>query len=412
MSLARLKTSHGIIAIAFQKSLQTPAMFEFERQFIFSLNRVFDFFTTIQFYDYAVSANRILLPVMAKESQKEKLDTICLEHDCRYILHGRLDGNAQEDHLESIDLQICVYDSIQSHHILKLSYSFNALEFNRKMGYTVCQTGGLRHISHWLVHQIALATTPQMNSLDLLTQLEQFEICKTSDEMGLLVEAVYIQNEGELEQKHRLLRELIQEAPKNFLARIEMGHLYKRLQQYQAAAISLEAAFLCFPEIGPHQKALLANEVAICHALINRVNDATNWWHKAIALDKRYVNPYINLGNFHESQGSIEQAKTYFLQVMEVAPQDIRVYMNLARLYSKQEDWARALSFYHKQLKLEPLNPWTTSNIANCYLQLNDTQKALSFYYQAIELDPDGEAGRCATEILSGLVSIQTTQFQ
>ena len=61
------------------------------------------------------------------------------------------------------------------------------------------------------------------------------------------------------------------------------------------------------------------------------------------------------------------------------------------------------------QLLLEPENPWAFSNLANCFLQKGFISQAKTYLLKTLEMDPEGEAGKCALFILSGLQAAEVS---
>ena len=87
--------------------------------------------------------------------------------------------------------------------------------------------------------------------------------------------------------------------------------------------------------------------------------------------------------------GEWEAARKFFLQALELLPNDPVLHNNVANIYKKQQEWALAIDHYHKAIQSEPNYSQAHNNLAAIYAEKNDYPLALLHYKAAIHAEPD-----------------------
>ncbi|MCM8757776.1 MAG: tetratricopeptide repeat protein [Candidatus Omnitrophica bacterium] len=93
---------------------------------------------------------------------------------------------------------------------------------------------------------------------------------------------------------------------------------------------------------------------------IGKLEEAVNFYEKAIALDPSYAQAYCDLGVIYEMKGLEQIAENYYLKSLQIDPNCLSAYFNLASLYEAKGDLKKAVEFWKKRVALGfPDDPWT-----------------------------------------------------
>lgn len=118
-----------------------------------------------------------------------------------------------------------------------------------------------------------------------------------------------------------------------------------------------------------------------------------------IALEARRINIYNpdntgNMGRYYFTLGQVldpsyfEKAKTFFQQVLELAPQNVQYYNLLAQTYYMQGDYDTALDWLNKSAAIDSEYAPTWLQLGDTYAAKSDVENALEAHKRAIALDP------------------------
>lgn len=401
-------TKPTVLGLAFQT--ESVGLAAFEKQLMFGISQTLTFFTDIVFLDHAIPPNAVTVPKMPfGEHPWGELKQMGNLFQAGHIFYGVIEPEiGPTGCLDSIQIEITLLDLSGERQLFQLRYNYTA--FNNKqpqLSQFSPNWEGFEALVQWIVFQMVGALQPE-KAVSFWRRQAYCAFASNLNTFNKLAEAYYLTNENSMMEKLVLLTGLTQQDAKTpFLAYYELGILYKRMKDYYQATSMLEYAFKEMTHVTSRQRADCATELGICYALSGQREEANLWWKTAIQEDPKFVNPYMNLAHACEEEGSVMEAEHYFKQACERVPGDNRIYFNLARLYSKQQLWDQAIHQYEQQLALEPENAWVYSNLANCYLQKGEITDAKVYLHRTVEMDPQGEAGRCAHFILSGLHAVE-----
>lgn len=394
-----------IIGVSMEKMYDDTAYNEFEKLLFYGVNQLLNLVSPISFCDLTEQSQRLL-------SQKSKEDFYnptelkqwANRSKATHVLYGSLKPHVLEDgSLQSIYVDIFLFDALQEDHALKTTYCYTQFEGKHPQATVFTPSwSGFQGLLSWLACQLVGTVAPEEAHV-IWPKIQQLHLAQNMLQYEKLVMAHYLTGENSAQQKMLILSDLAKADPNLFLAHLELGSLHKRLQNYPKATMALEWAFHHMKKVTNKQKSVTASEIGSCYALSQQPEKALQWWKAAIQEDPEWVGPYMNMAHFCEEQGKLMEAEQYFKKCAEIAPQDIRAYFNLARLYSKQELWDKAIVQYQQQLYLEPSNAWVYSNLAHCYLQKGEIHQAKNCFEKTLRLDPEGEAGKFAAFVISNL---------
>jgi tetratricopeptide (TPR) repeat protein len=129
-----------------------------------------------------------------------------------------------------------------------------------------------------------------------------------------------------------------------------------------------------------------------------KFEDAIAEFEKAIVIDSRKPDAYINMGFAYHMSGQYDRAVEFFEQAYEYAPDNEILIENLVNTYEAQGgnlaatgDYEGALVYFEKIVRIAPDTPDLNYNMALMSYQLKDYREALKYYGKQLELDPADE---------------------
>jgi Flp pilus assembly protein TadD len=144
------------------------------------------------------------------------------------------------------------------------------------------------------------------------------------------------------------------------------------------------------------------DNLGLSYAGLGRREEATAAYRQAIAWQSRAAQkdpgPYIDFGDLLLEENLNEEAVSYLLQAIEVAPRESRAHELLGKAYTRLEELPRAQSELEKAIELSPQNASLHCMLAPVYRKQGFADKA------KIEFD------RCAS--LAGSRSVPPTPRQ
>lgn len=110
---------------------------------------------------------------------------------------------------------------------------------------------------------------------------------------------------------------------------------------------------------------------------------------KASELDPENAVYTSDLATAYLQGGDWDQALTYSLKAVSVAPKDKTAYVRLGDCYLRQKEIGKALSNYEKALAVDPQYADAYEAFGNFYLKNGNADLAIQYYSKAIEVDPE-----------------------
>jgi tetratricopeptide (TPR) repeat protein len=129
-----------------------------------------------------------------------------------------------------------------------------------------------------------------------------------------------------------------------------------------------------------------------------KFEDAIAEFEKAIVIDARKADAYINLGYALHMSMQTDRALEVFEQAYEYAPDNEVLIENLVSVYETKAgnlaatgDYQNALVYFEKIARVAPDTPDLNYNMALMNYQLKDYREALKYYRKQLELDEEDE---------------------
>ena len=97
---------------------------------------------------------------------------------------------------------------------------------------------------------------------------------------------------------------------------------------------------------------------------------------------------YKICGNARQAQGKVEEAKNWYGKAIEIDPDFAEAYTNLGTLYAQEQQWQPAIACYQKAIALQPNLASTYRNLARLWTQIGQLSEADECWFKAYYLEP------------------------
>lgn len=169
--------------------------------------------------------------------------------------------------------------------------------------------------------------------------------------------------------------------------------------QLKQQAIQLEEAGDLAGAMAVNQRLLLLkpddvavmNTIAGLYGVQHQYQQEIEWADKALAIDTAYAPAHINRGNALAALGRIDEAKTAFQRVIQVAPDNPLGPYSLGVLAERQGQIESALAWCQQSIKIDPTfeNGWF--NAAAMYANLRRWGEATTALQKIAALNPEAD---------------------
>ena len=107
---------------------------------------------------------------------------------------------------------------------------------------------------------------------------------------------------------------------------------------------------------------------------------------KTIEFNKRFINPWIRLGNVFDKQDRNNEAIDAYRKAIEIDPGNAQNWFELGNAYFNARSYEEAINAYKKAIELNPAHGWSYSNLALSLVERGEFQTAVPLYRKSIEL--------------------------
>jgi tetratricopeptide (TPR) repeat protein len=136
------------------------------------------------------------------------------------------------------------------------------------------------------------------------------------------------------------------------------------------------------------QNAQLYNEWGQTYAMLGNPEAAQEMYERSLALDERYANTYMLLGDLHYDAGEWPGMIRYYEQALELSPTAVYAWSRLAYAHAQIEDWESAIEANQRILALIPNDYTTLRNLAYLYDYAGDYAEAVRYLEMAMSVAP------------------------
>ncbi len=115
-------------------------------------------------------------------------------------------------------------------------------------------------------------------------------------------------------------------------------------------------------------------------------NSVIAYQEKTIEFNKRFINPWIRLGNVFEQQDRHREAVRAHQHAIEIDPDNAQNWLELGNAHFRNQAYTDAERAFQKAIELDPNLGWPYSNLALIYVEQNKHAEAKALYEKSIQL--------------------------
>ena len=120
-------------------------------------------------------------------------------------------------------------------------------------------------------------------------------------------------------------------------------------------------------------------------------NAVVAYQEKNIEFNKRFISPWIRLGNVFEKQDRNKEAVGAYERAIEIDGDNPQNWFDLGNVHFKMENHGEAISAFNRAIELDPSFGRAYSNLALTLVATGETEQAVSLYQKGIELLHDAK---------------------
>lgn len=152
-------------------------------------------------------------------------------------------------------------------------------------------------------------------------------------------------------------------------------------EKYEDAIASFEIA-LAENENHPN----ILNNIGLCYAKMAQDDKAEEYYLKALSLDSKLAQTYINLTDVYFRSQRIVESITLLENAVTFMPEDITLKHCLARFYIEDVRYDLAIDQLSEILDISPKNTDAYWDLGNIYYEMGDYDSSIACYEQILEL--------------------------
>ncbi len=118
-------------------------------------------------------------------------------------------------------------------------------------------------------------------------------------------------------------------------------------------------------------------------------NAVVAYQEKAIEFNKRFINPWIRLGNVFDKQDRNQEAICAYEKALELDPANAQNWYELGNLHFRAKDYDKAVEAYNKAIGFAPESGWSYNNLALTLVSQGKYVEALPLYQKGVDLIED-----------------------
>ncbi|CAA6802365.1 MAG: Unknown protein [uncultured Sulfurovum sp.] len=111
------------------------------------------------------------------------------------------------------------------------------------------------------------------------------------------------------------------------------------------------------------------------------------WYEKAIEINPKHENAYLNMGNACYRQQEYINAIASYEKAIEINSKHENAYYNLGIVYSKHKRYSEAIRAYKKAIKINPKKYRAYVQIGTIYWNEKKYEVSIEWYKKAIEIN-------------------------
>ena len=119
------------------------------------------------------------------------------------------------------------------------------------------------------------------------------------------------------------------------------------------------------------------------------IEEAMEYYHKAIQLNPNNIEALNDLGIALAAQGRIDEAIENYRKAIQINPNDCKVLNDLGNALAAQGRFDEAIKNYYKAIQINPNYAGAQYNLGNALATKGQFDEAIEAYYKAIQINPN-----------------------
>jgi len=187
-----------------------------------------------------------------------------------------------------------------------------------------------------------------------------------------------------------LWRHTIQENPRSWLARGNLGIILRRRGDLDEAARQFEQVLKDWPDWAEPSAAAHTNlgNIALDR---NRLDEAVAHYERAVELQPGQLQARLNLANIRRDRGELDAAIEQYRRVLGTEPSYWTAHFNLGVALERKGDAAGAEASYRAALYHQPAFGQARASLAELLARGGRAQEGIATLREGLRLDPDDE---------------------
>ena len=130
-------------------------------------------------------------------------------------------------------------------------------------------------------------------------------------------------------------------------------------------------------------------DLAVQNHQNNNLQDAQNYYQKALVLDPNFISAHNNLGVIFQKLGQNQKAKECYGKAIEINPNFSLAHYNLGVIFKELGENQKAIDYFEKAISIDPNYAHAHNNLGVIFQKIGQNQKAKECFEKAIEINPN-----------------------
>jgi tetratricopeptide (TPR) repeat protein len=118
-------------------------------------------------------------------------------------------------------------------------------------------------------------------------------------------------------------------------------------------------------------------------------NAVVAYQEKTVEFNKRFINPWIRLGNVFDKQDRNDEAVDAYQKALEIDPKNAQNWYEVGNIHFRMGKYDEAISAFNQAIELDSGFGWPYSNLALTYVSQGKFVEAIPLYRKSIDLLKD-----------------------
>ena len=215
------------------------------------------------------------------------------------------------------------------------------------------------------------------------------EVANEKDMPWFYNQGVVLENQGQIEAALDNFRKVVEMAPSNETALLNIGKALTKHGKAEEAIPILQQVCILAPD-NPE------THVSLGTALLDTgdLDGAIRVIEEGIAIKSNYPNAHNSLGAALARKGRLGEAVEEFRLAISQNPDHVAAHNNLGSALAQQGRWREAALAHRKAVQIDPSYTGAVENLAKALIAMKLPEQAIEQYEIAVQIDPESKRAR------------------